>query len=180
MGKIILKDRDVQIFDAEIFVDKLWSKECFNDIFENGFNNDQFALLYNVNKTAQVAVKTHGGITQRISISDTIMQGTVWGSLLCTSTVDSVGRKCYGHKENFYTYKEVPIPLLGRVDDIISVTNVNQTENMKNLINTFIKSKNLKLSHTKCFQIILLKDTEPVPNSRCTIMTRRKLILKSI
>ena len=72
-----LKDTDIQIYDAEKCFDKLWSKECFNDIFENGFNNDKFSLLYNVNKTAQVAVKTHGGITKRIPISDTIVHGTV-------------------------------------------------------------------------------------------------------
>ena len=80
-----------------------------------------------MNKTAQVAVKTQGGITKRIPISDTIMQGTVWGSLLCTSTVDTLGKKCYEQKYKLYMYKGVPIPPLGMVDDIICVTNVNQT-----------------------------------------------------
>ena len=39
------------------------------------------------------------------------------------------------------------------VDDIISVTNVNQTQNMNILINTFIESKKLRLSKKKCFQV---------------------------
>ena len=40
-----LKDTDIQIYDAEKCFDKLWSKECFNDIFENGFNNDKFSIM---------------------------------------------------------------------------------------------------------------------------------------
>ena len=39
------------------------------------------------------------------------------------------------------------------VDDIISVTNVNQTHNMNITINPFIESKKLRLSKKKCFQI---------------------------
>ena len=98
-----------------------------------------------------------------MSISDTIMQGTVWGSLLCPSTVDSLGKKCYEHKENLYMYKGVPILPLCMVDDIISVANVKQTENINNLIYTFIESKNLKLSQTKCFQFHIGKGHRACP-----------------
>ena len=55
--------------------------------------------------------------------------------------------------EGLYEYKGVQIPPLGMVDDIISVTNVNQTQNKNILINTFIKSKKLRLSKNKCFQV---------------------------
>ena len=51
--------------------------------------------FHNVNKNAKVAIKTTSGITNRIHIHNTIMQGTVWGSLLCTSTIDKLGKLCY-------------------------------------------------------------------------------------
>ena len=86
-----LKCIDVQIHEAEKCFDKLWANECFNDVFENGLTNDKLALLYNVNKYAKVAIKTARGFTNRIGITDTIMQGTVWGSHLCTSTIDNLG-----------------------------------------------------------------------------------------
>ena len=133
-----LKGTDVQIYDAEKCFDKLWASECFNDIFKNGFRNDKLALLYNINKSAKVAVKTSTGITERIVIKDTIMQGTVWGSLLCTSTADMLGKISYSTPQTLYQYKGVPIPPLGMVDDIICVTNVENSEHMNNLINTFI------------------------------------------
>ena len=158
-----LRDTDIQIYDAEKCFDKLWAKECFNDVFENGFRNDKLALLYNVNKDAKVAIKTIGGVTNRISIRDTIMQGTVWGSLLCTSTIDKLGKQSYEKPEHLYKYKGVPIPPLGMVDDIICVTNVEQTQQMNKLINTFIESKRLKLSQSKCYQIHMGKGHENCP-----------------
>ena len=50
-----LKDTDIQIVDTEKCFDKLWDKECFNDIYENGFNNNKLSLLYEINKSARVA-----------------------------------------------------------------------------------------------------------------------------
>ena len=57
----------------------------------------------------------------------------------------------------------MPIPPLGKVDDIISVTNVNQTQNMNNINNTFIESKNLRFSTTKCHQIHIGKGLKACP-----------------
>ena len=148
-----LKDIDIQIMDVEKCFDKLWAKECFNDIYEDGVTNDKLSLLYQINKNAQVAIKTSSGLTKRTPISNIIMQGTVWGSILCTSTIHNLGKQCYASPQEMYQYKGVPIPPLGMVDDIICVTNVNQTQKMNQIINTFIESKKLKRSTTKCYQI---------------------------
>ena len=96
--------------DTEKCFDKLWDKECFNDIYENGFNNNKLSLLYEINKSARVAVKTSNGTTKRITIKDTVMQGTVWGSMFCTSSMDSLGKESYARPEDLYHYKGVPIP----------------------------------------------------------------------
>ena len=81
------------------------------------------------------------------------MQGTVWGSLLCTSTIDKIGKLCYETPQMLYQYKGVAIPPLGMVDDIICVTNANKSAHMNSVINTFIESKRLNLSDKKCFQV---------------------------
>ena len=41
-----LKDTDIEIYDAEIFFKNLWTKECINDLFDNGFTNDKLPLLW--------------------------------------------------------------------------------------------------------------------------------------
>ena len=76
-------------------------------MFENGFVNDKLPLLYEENVNAQIAVKTSSGITRRVSISDIVMQGTVWGSLMCTSTMDNLGKQAYSQPDILYKYKGV-------------------------------------------------------------------------
>ena len=112
---------------------------------------------------AQVAVKTASGTTRRTSISEVVMQGTVWGSLMCTSTMDKLGKIAYSKPETLYKYKGVPIPPLGMVDDVISVSSVENTQEINKIINTFIESKKLKLSEKKCSRIHVGKNHEQCP-----------------
>ena len=58
----------MQINVAEKCFNKLWAKECYNDIYDNRFKSDNLSLLYNV-----IAVKTATGISKRIDITETIM-----------------------------------------------------------------------------------------------------------
>ena len=52
-----LKGIDMQVFDVYKCFDKLWAKECLNDLYENGFDNDKLPLLYEENVNAQIAIK---------------------------------------------------------------------------------------------------------------------------
>ena len=77
------------------------------------------------------------------------MQGTVWGSMMCTSTIDSLRKQSYAKTEDLYRYKGINIPPLGMVDDIICVSNVEKTLKMNKNINTFIEKKKLKFSQSE-------------------------------
>ena len=154
---------DIQIFDIAKCFDKLWAKECLNDLYENGFVNDKLPLLYHENVDAKIAVKTASGITRRVGISDIVMQGTVWGSLMCTSTMDNLGKEAYSQPNILYKYKGVEIPPLGMVDDIISVSSVENTRKMNDLINTFVEKKKLRLAKDKCHRIHLGKGHQQCP-----------------
>ena len=51
------------------------------------------------------------------------MQGTVFGSLICTSVVDKLAKIFYGNQNILYQYKiEINIPPLGMVDDVLCVS----------------------------------------------------------
>ena len=101
--------------------------------------------MWKENQYAQVTVKTKKGTTDRVSISNVIMQGTVWGSLCCTSTIDQLGKQAYSNPDALYKYKGVPIPPLGMVDDILTVPNVTKAAEIYTLVNTFIEHNKLKL-----------------------------------
>ena len=158
---------DIQIFDVEKCFDALWLQECINDLYETGLGNDKLPILFNENQNAKVAVKTQQGITNRVNIKNIVMQGSVWGSLFCTTTMEKLGKLCYKNKELLYKYKNVvEVPPLCMVDDILSIQKCTDAKKMNATINTFIEMKKLKLSHKKCNRIHLGRSEEPCQELR--------------
>ena len=67
-----------------------------NDIYSAGLNDDKFQLLYNANTLVNVAVKTPVGKTHTEDIRNVIIQGDVFGPLLCSKQAGVLGeRKVY-------------------------------------------------------------------------------------
>ena len=67
--------------------------------------------------------KTSSNISNALNyIQNTIMQGTVFGSIICTSVMDKLAKIFYKNPDLVYKYKEkVDVPVLGMVDDVLSV-----------------------------------------------------------
>ena len=76
---------------------------------------------------------------------------------------NKLAKQVYSMPEMMYKYKGVPIPRLGIIDDVITVTNVDQTPNINKLVNTFMDHKNLRLSKKKCFRIHIGNGHENCP-----------------
>ena len=142
---------DMCAYDAEKCFDSLWTYECINDLYESGLQNDKLAILFEINKNAQVAIKTSHGITRRVNIPNIIMQGTVWGSMFCTATVDKLSQKAYAEKEMLYKYKgEISVPPLGMVDDVLTVQKCGSTSAAINSeVNAFFEQKKTEIIRKK-------------------------------
>ena len=96
---------DIQIYDVEQCFDSLWLQEVITSLFEAGFKNDKLPLLFLENRNAKVAVKTSGGLSKRVNISNNIMQGSVWGSMCCVVLMDKLGKLAYKNPQLLYYYK---------------------------------------------------------------------------
>ena len=79
------KPVDILIYDYKQCFDSLWLKECMNDLYSAGMNDDKFALLYNANTKVDIAVKTPVGKTERQPIKNVIAQGDVFGPMFCST-----------------------------------------------------------------------------------------------
>ena len=143
---------DIQIFDYKQCFDSLWLEECLNDVFPTGLNDDKFALLYNVNSHVNIAVKTPVGKTERGTIRNVITQGDVFGPILCSKQVYTIGQECLVENKYTYMYKgEVEIPPLGMVDDLLCVSECGfKTAMLNSYINYKTNSKKLQFGVTKC------------------------------
>ena len=147
---------DYQVYDIEKCFDSLWLHEVINTLFEAGLQNDKLPLLFIENNNAQVAVKNNERISKRISISDIIMQGSIWGSLFCVVVMDKLGKLLYHDKpELLYYYKGVVgTPPLQMVDDILGIQQCSSKSlKLNSVINTFISLEKLTLSSKKCHNI---------------------------
>ena len=151
ISKGIKEPHDVQVYDLIQCFDSMWLKECINSLYEAGLDNDRLNLLYLSNASAQVAVKTAGGITERNTISNIVMQGTVWGNIFCVSLLDKLGKYVYDHPNLIYYYKQsVPIPPLEMVDDVLAIQKCGSSSlKVNTAVNTFMESEKLCLSETK-------------------------------
>ena len=150
---------DIQVFDVEKCFDALWLQECINDLYDAGFDNDKLPLLFLENQNAEIAVKTSTGMSKRVGIQNIVMQGTVWGSLMCTATMDKLGKLFYKNDNLLYQYKGVVgTPSLGMVDNILCIQKCSEKSmEVNSVINAFIESKKLNLSSSKCHRIHVTK-----------------------
>ena len=143
---------DIQIFDYKQCFDSLWLQECMNDLYTAGLDDDKFALLYNVNKTVNIAVKTPVGKTARQNIQNVITQGDVFGPMFCSKQVDTFGQECLEESKYTYLYRgEVEIPPLSMVDDVLCVSECGfKTSMAHSYIAMKTDSKKLQFGAQKC------------------------------
>ena len=172
---------DVQVFDVEKCFDSLWVEECINDIYESGLTNDKLNLLYLENQNANIAIKTQEGKSNRKSITNVIMQGTVWASLMCTATMDKLGKLIYKDHKMTYKYKgKVETPCLGMVDDILCIQKcATSTAKINAVVNAFIENKKLKLSQQKCSRIHIQKKKMKNQNDCLNIKVHEEIMKSS-
>ena len=88
-------------------------KQAISDLYDVGVKDDTLKLLYEANKKINMAVKTPSGLTDRQVITNSVLQGDTWGSLMASVQVDSIGQECIagGH---YYLYKgKLPVGFLG-------------------------------------------------------------------
>ena len=89
------------------------------------------------------------------------MQGSVWGPLCCTTTMDKIGQKSYSTGYPLYTYKGmVSIPPLGMVDDELTIAECGPDATLTNVVmNNFTESKKLRFGIKKCNKMHIGKST---------------------
>ena len=144
---------DIQIYDLEKAFDGLWLEDCLNDIYDNtpkDNQNDKLSLLYESNKDNFVAIKTAVGRTERVNIPTIVQQGGTWGPLLCSNSVDTVGKKCRDRGEHFYTYKKVTrVFPLAFVDDLNGIAKCGfESLALNTFLTTQIELKRLRFHVT--------------------------------
>ena len=154
------KPIDVQIYDYKQCFDSLWLEECLNDMYSGGLRDDKFNLLHNANSLVNIAVRTPVGKTKSGNIENVVIQGDVFGPMLCSKQVDQFGKECLTEDKYTYMYKgEVMIPPLSMVDDVVCISECGYKSVMMNsYIQCKTSSKKLQFGSIKCKKIHIGKE----------------------
>ena len=133
-----------------------------NDVYQGGIQDDKFALLYDVNKYVNVSVKTPVGKTKRGIITNAIIQGDVFGPMLCGKQVDEIGKECLEGDKYTYKYKgKVNIPPLSMLDDLLCISECgHKTAMAHSYIKLKTACKKLQFGPQKCKKIHIGKTKE--------------------
>ena len=68
-----------------------------------------------------MAIKTPGGLTDRQTIENCLLQGDTWSSILASVQVDSIGKAVEDAGIGYLYKSKLPITMLGLVDDVVGV-----------------------------------------------------------
>ena len=162
----------IQIYEYSQMFDSINLKQAISDIYEYGLDDDNLSLIYQANREIFMAVNTPGGISERQTLENIVLQGDTWGSLLASVQVDTIAKECseagYG-----YRYKDIlPVGLLGLVDDTIGVTEAGyQAQMMNAFLNVKTAEKGLQFGLKKCKSMLIGKNHENVINSKLFVDT---------
>ena len=149
----------VTAYDYEQAFDSLWMEDCILALKDLGVSQEMLQLIFSLNKNAKVVVQTPHGLTTEFTTDPIVKQGTVLGSILCSS---STGEYC-GVNVGVAVGTMILASLL-YVDDIIDLS-LNTDECLKAHENalTFSNKKKLSLSGSKCFNMVINQNEENLP-----------------
>ena len=147
------KPIQVQTMDIMKCFDKLWLEASINALYEAGLKCDVLNVLYEENKSADIAVKVNSSLSERIILNKVVMQGSVWGGLKCTTSMDKLNKLMMQKDTLTYIYREDPnigIGVLGLIHDNLGISECGNNSVAKNaIINSFVETQRLEMHMDK-------------------------------
>ena len=88
-----------------------------------------------------------GSTTERVTLENIEMQGTVPAPLKASVQLDTLGKECYENMEGIFKYKDcINIPPLIMIDDVLAISECGiESVKMNAIIQSKIETKQLRL-----------------------------------
>ena len=126
----------LQIYDYAQMFDSINLEQAISDIYEAGLKDENLSLVYKANKEIFMSVNTPNGLTDRQTLENIVLQGDTFGSILASVQVDTIGQECSESGYGYNYMDNLPVGMLGLVDDLIGVTEAGfQAQMMNSFIN---------------------------------------------
>ena len=128
-------------------------KCCVVDMWKGGMREREAKILYELNKQADIIVKTPAGVTDEITVNDVAKQGTEFGSKLCCSSTGSVNT--IGKKPQTVISPNLSVGAQIFVDDIMGVGSRSTVKQTMENCAEMEKKKKMEFSTDKSKYMII-------------------------
>ena len=155
---------DILIYDVAKCFDEVWPADTINILYDLGVKNENLCIIYEGTQKSYISIKTTSGQTERFEVGQLVAQGSTWGPLMTSASIDTIGKDAQQSGQNCYSYKSVKIPPLSFVDDVSSINKCGVDSIVTNsVINTKIQCKKLRLGTVKCHQMHIGEESDYCP-----------------
>ena len=109
--------KPVYLFFADLVkcFDRLWLKDCINDLRDCGMRERELGIVYKLNEEAKFTVSTPSGTTNEMEVKEIVKQGTVFGPKLCCGSTGKINENLDVEE---VVYPTVAVKATTYVDDI--------------------------------------------------------------
>ena len=160
----------LQQYDYSQMFDSMNLQKAISDVYDSGLKDDNLVLIHKANQEINFAVNTPSGLSERQKITNCVLQGDTWGSILASVQVDTIGQDCEESGLGYMYKDKVQVSMLGMVDDIIGVTEAGyKAQQLNAIINMKTAEKGLQFGVSKCKTMLIGKDLENIMNSELTV-----------
>ena len=156
-AKYLKKRLYITFYDYTTCFDSLWLDDCMISLWDIGIRNELLNLIFKLNETTKIQIKTPFGISDPFVCNRIVKQGSVLSSNLCSA---STGELCDQNTKGYATIGSTMINDTLYVDDTTDLnSDMVEAAESHNYIVNFSKAKRLGLNHPKCGTIIINKKT---------------------
>ena len=166
------------------YVKFFWAYIVHRPVFCNHLaDRHESTLMKHADLFWNISVIVNNQLTMRVSVRDIVMQGSVWGSLKCTTSMDRLNKVALSDKSLQYKWDpNFPIGVLGFVDDTLGVSECGNNSIRKNsVINSFIETQRQELSK-EIFSLYMFQERSvqfPALYSKYTVTPWRQVKVQS-
>ena len=148
-------------YDFATCFDSLWLEDCLLSLRKIGMSDRMLHLLYQLNKSATITVKTPFGDAASFTIENIVKQGTVWGSKMCCASTAEI---CDEDISGGATVGDLTIQSTVYVDDCNRFNfDIVETEKSHEKFINFANRKRSPLNADKCVILTINKKTHVNP-----------------
>ena len=107
----------VQFYDLKKYFDSENLRDAMNTLYDSNIKGKIYRLMYELNSSSMIRVKTGCGTTDRISTGENVAQGSISGALISSLNLDFSVTRDFKESTQEISYHHLPLSPMIFQDD---------------------------------------------------------------